>query len=206
MLQIKTLVVGPIQNNCYIVSDQDKRAFIVDPGGDAPKIIEACRGLDVLYIINTHGHIDHIGGNKGVKEAFPLGKLVIHQDDEKMLYNPNLNLSRLLGEPIVSPKADLVVKDNDILPFGDREIKIIHVPGHTPGGILIQIENFLFSGDTVFAGSIGRTDLPGGDMKTLLNSIKGKFLTLPDSLIVYPGHGEETTVEEERKSNPFFQF
>ncbi|SES97130.1 MBL fold metallo-hydrolase [Anaerobranca gottschalkii] len=206
MLEIRTLVVGPIQNNCYIVSDQNKRAFIVDPGGDVEEIIEACSGLDVLYILNTHGHIDHIGGNKGVKEAFPQGKLVVHKDDEKMLYDPNLNLSRLMGGAVVSPKADLVVEDNDTLPFGDKEIKIIHVPGHTPGGILIQIENFIFSGDTVFAGSIGRTDLPGGDMKTLLNSIKSKFLTLPDSHIVYPGHGEETTVKEERENNPFFQF
>lgn len=205
MLNIKTLVVGPIQNNCYIVSDQNNRTFVIDPGGDGQQIVAECQGLDIQYIINTHGHLDHIGANDALKEAFPGAKLAIHQDDEKMLYDANLNLSSLMGENIKSPKADIVLKDGDALPFGERELKIIHTPGHTLGGILVQIDNFLFTGDTVFAGSIGRTDLPGGDMKTLLKSIKEKFLSLPDGLIVYPGHGEETTVKEEKESNPFFQ-
>ncbi|QNO15749.1 MBL fold metallo-hydrolase [Alkalicella caledoniensis] len=205
MLKIKTLVVGPIQNNCYIIYDESKQAVIIDPGGDSEKIIAACDGLDVKYIINTHGHLDHIGGNSKLKEEFAVAQLVIHQDDEKMLYDPNLNLSAMMGDKIISPKADVVVKDQDTLKFGERSIKVIHTPGHTPGGILIQIDDLLFTGDTVFQGSVGRTDLPGGDMKTLVKSIKKQFLSLSNKLKVYPGHGSSSTVGEERQSNPFFQ-
>ncbi len=207
MLKIKTLVVGPIQNNCYIVYDENKTTFVVDPGGDGSKIVSLCKenNLDVKYIINTHGHLDHIGANKDLKEAYPKAELVIHADDEKMLYDPNYNLSALMGEKIISPKADITVKDQDTLDFGGRKIKVIHTPGHTPGGILLLVDDYLFTGDTVFQGSVGRTDLPGGDMKVLIKSIKEKFLNLSNKLRVFPGHGDETTIAHERDNNPFIQ-
>lgn len=205
MLKIKSLVVGPIQNNCYVVCDEQKRGFIVDPGGDSDKIVAACEGIEINYIINTHGHLDHIGGNLKLKQEFPHAQLVIHEDDEKMLYDPNLNLSAMMGEKIISPKADILVKDQDNLDFGQRKIKVIHTPGHTPGGILLLIDDLLFTGDTVFAGSVGRTDLPGGDMHLQVKSIKKQFSNLSNKLKIFPGHGEKSTVGEERKSNPFLQ-
>lgn len=205
MLNLKKIVVGVIANNCYIVSDQENNAFVVDPGGDAEDIIKECQGLNIHYIVNTHGHLDHIGANTELKNAFPNAKIVIHKDDEEMLYDPNLNLSTLMGKKVTSVKADIVVNDGDVLQFGKKKIEIMHTPGHTRGGIILRIDDFVFSGDTIFAGSVGRTDFPGGDMKTLVNSIKSKVLNLPDNSTIYPGHGPETTVKEERESNPFLQ-
>ena len=205
MLNLKKLVVGVIANNCYIVSDEQKNAFVIDPGGDADEIINQCQGLNIHYIINTHGHLDHIGANTELKNAFPNAKIVIHKDDEEMLYDPNLNLSTLMGKKVTSSKADLVVEDGDTLDFVGKRIEVMHTPGHTRGGIILRIEDYVFSGDTIFAGSVGRTDFPGGDMKTLVNSIKNKVLSLPDDLNIYPGHGPKTTVKDEKDSNPFLQ-
>lgn len=203
MLKLKKLVVGVIANNCYILSDDQKNAFVIDPGGDGEEIIKECRGFNIHYIINTHGHLDHIGANTELKNAFPHAQIVIHKSDEEMLYDPNLNLSTLMGKKVTSSKADIVVDDGDTLDFAGKSIEIMHTPGHTRGGIIIKIEDYVFTGDTIFAGSVGRTDFPGGDMKTLVNSIKNKILSLPDHLTIYPGHGPETTVKEERENNPF---
>lgn len=202
---IKEMPVGPIMANCYIVGCEDtKEAVVIDPGDEADRILMALakESLKVKYIINTHGHFDHVGANKKMKEATG-APLMIHADDAVMLTRLSQD-ARMFGLSAEdSPPPDQTLADGDTISFGNNTMKVIHTPGHSPGGITLHTDNCLFVGDTLFFGSIGRTDLPGGDYNTLISSIKTKLLGLGDNVRVLTGHGPETTIGRERTSNPF---
>ncbi|MCF7794623.1 MAG: MBL fold metallo-hydrolase [Candidatus Cloacimonetes bacterium] len=206
-MKIKTIKILPeFDTNTYLMWDEEsKEAMIIDPAKADDRLLNEIKDLKLKYIVNTHGHGDHIGGNALLKEKTD-AKIAIHKHDAKMLQDPNSNLSSFWGAALRSPAADILLQDGDELKLGKYKIKIIHTPGHSEGGICLLIGNAIFSGDTLFASSIGRTDLPGGSYNTLINSIKTKILTLSGNTIVYPGHGPETTVEDESVSNPFVGF
>ncbi len=188
-LTIQTLLVGVLGTNCYLVSDPESREMLViDPGAEAERILAAIRagGVKVAAIVNTHGHWDHIGANGEVKEATG-APLLIHEADAG----------------ITSPPADRLLHGEEELPLGRFKLRVIHTPGHSPGSICLYLPGVLFSGDTLFAESVGRTDLPGGSLSQLVSSIREKLFVLPDETVVHPGHGPSTTVGEERSLNPY---
>jgi glyoxylase-like metal-dependent hydrolase (beta-lactamase superfamily II) len=181
-MEIKRLEVGSFENNCYLVScRQTGEAVIIDPAAEAPKIIREARGKKIKYILITHGHMDHIGALDEVREKIqaPVG---IHERDSRALRQ----------------KADFFLADGQVLKIGHLEMKTLHTPGHTPGGICFLIGNVLFSGDTIFPNGPGNTELPGADYRQILKSIHSKIFTLPDETVIYPGHGLETTVGREK--------
>ncbi|NLC07129.1 MAG: MBL fold metallo-hydrolase [Syntrophomonadaceae bacterium] len=202
--------VGQLGTNCYIVGCEETReAAVIDPGGDALKILKFLErnNLKLTHIINTHGHIDHIGGNRALKDQTQ-AELIIHEEDASMLTSAGRNLSLFSGMVMSGPAADRTVKEGDKIKVGNTVVlEVIHTPGHTPGGMSLKLEvdgkNILFVGDTLFNGSIGRTDFPGGSYRQLIESIQQKIMVFPDETEVYPGHGPGTTVGFERKSNPF---
>jgi len=203
---LKKLVVGPFGSNCYIVgSESAKEGMIIDPGDEAGVILEEVKdlGLDIRSIVLTHGHIDHIGALKEVKEATG-AEVAIHTDEAESLQEQPL--SKILGLAYPNPPApDRLLKDGDSIDIGDLHFSVLHTPGHTKGGICLLGEGTLFSGDTLFNFGIGRTDLPSGNLSQLMDSIYTRLMTLPDDTIVYPGHGPETTIGAERRGNPFLQ-
>ncbi len=202
---VKEMPVGPIMANCYIVGCEDtKEAVVIDPGDEADRILMALaqESLKVKYIINTHGHFDHVGANKKMKEATG-APLMIHADDAFMLGRLSQDAGMFGLSAENSPPPDQTLADGDTVSFGNITMSVIHTPGHSPGGITLYADNCLFVGDTLFFGSIGRTDLPGGDYHTLINSIKTKLLGLGDNVRVLTGHGPETTIGREKTSNPF---
>jgi hydroxyacylglutathione hydrolase len=204
-MQVECLVVGAMASNCYLVWCEDtKEAIIIDPGAEGERITDEVdqKGLTVKYIVNTHGHIDHIAANTVIKEATD-AKLAIHIEDLPMLTVPELNLSQYMGRKYCSPQADLSLCDGDELTVGKDVLTVLHTPGHTRGGISLKGTGVIFVGDTLFAGSVGRTDFPGGSYEELIASIKNKILPCGDEFIVYPGHGPATTVGSERANNPF---
>lgn len=194
-------------SNCYIIACPETReAAIIDPGAPDPWIrrVLAEQGLKLSAVWLTHGHVDHIGGVEWVK-SFSGAPVAIHPDDEPMLGDPRLNGSALfLSEPI-STSADRLINDGDVLPLGNLRFRVIHTPGHSPGGVCFYLESggHLIAGDTLFAGSIGRTDLPGGSHSALIRAIREKLLPLPAETVVYPGHGPTTTIGDEKEYNPF---
>jgi len=206
-LIIKKLEVGPIMANCFILGcESTKEAVVIDPGDDSDRILMelAKSELNVKYLINTHGHFDHVGANKRMKEVTG-AKLAIHPEDEPMFKELSHSASMFGLTAQNSPPADILLKHGDEISFGEINLKVIHTPGHSKGGICLYTKGHLFSGDTLFAGSIGRTDLPGGDYDTLISSIKNNLLSLDDKTIVYTGHGPETTLGDEKRSNPFLR-
>jgi glyoxylase-like metal-dependent hydrolase (beta-lactamase superfamily II) len=201
---LKKIVVGPLEANCYIIADENtKDAAIIDPGAESQRInaIISKLGLKPRFVINTHGHADHIGANGSL--GLPI---YIHRSDEDFLNMPDMNLSGMFGIEISSPPAQRLLEDNDILTLGGLRLEILHTPGHTPGGICVRSGKSLFTGDTLFKESVGRTDVSGGDERMLTESIKEKILALPDDTVIYPGHGPESTIGSERANNPFLQF
>jgi len=201
---LKKLVVGPLASNCYIIgSESNKEGMIIDPGDEAEVILSQVKdlGLEIRSIVLTHGHIDHIGALKEVKKATG-AEVAIHTDEAKSLQGQSS--STLLGLSYPTPlPPDRLLQDGDSLDIGDLHFLVLHTPGHSPGGICPLGEGVVFSGDTLFNCGIGRTDLPGGNSSQLMNSIHTKLMVLPDSTIVYPGHGPETTIGAERRGNPF---
>ncbi len=204
---IKKLEVGPIMANCYILGcEETKQAIVIDPGDEGDRILLelAESALKVTYILNTHGHFDHVGGNSRLKEVTG-APLAIHEDDSPMLAQLAMSAARFGLSAENSPEADRYLVEGDTIDAGTISLKVIHTPGHTRGGVCLYTPGHLFSGDTLFAGSIGRTDFPGGDFDTLINSIKTKLLCLPRETVVYPGHGMPSTIEMEMRSNPFLR-
>ena len=200
------LVVGMLQCNCYIVGCEDtKVGIIIDPGGDAPAILERVEqlGLSIKHIVNTHGHIDHIAANRPVKEATG-ATIAIHRDDAQWLISDQGGFARMLGVLSPGPPADVLLDEGDEITFGNDSLQVIHTPGHSEGGISLAGDGLVFCGDTLFAMGVGRVDLPGGSWETLMDSIKTRLFAMPDETTVYTGHGPPTTVGREKGSNPWF--
>ena len=211
---LKRLVVGPLEVNCYIICGEgSKEAAVIDPGGDGDVILEALKGagLSVKAVINTHGHFDHVGADAEVASSTG-APLAIHPLDVPLLEAAPLQAERF-GLPVpglakAGPMEPLILlADKEVMEVGTLKLTVLHTPGHTEGGVCLYLadQGIVFTGDTLFAGSIGRTDLPGGSMETLLSSIAEKLLTLPEDVVAFPGHGPETTMKNEAFSNPFIQ-
>ena len=204
-MKYELIVVGSLETNCYVVYCQDSlECAVVDPGAEADRIFQliARKSLKPALILNTHGHIDHIGANKDIKEKFNI-PLYIHSADSAMLGNiKQSEMAAFLGVTD-SPSPDHLLNDGDKIKIGKSFLRVIHTPGHSPGSVCFLGDGFLLSGDTLFLGGVGRTDLPGGSWKDIESSIKNKILTMPDEMIVLPGHGPFTTVGQEKRANPF---
>ncbi|MCK5218147.1 MBL fold metallo-hydrolase [bacterium] len=197
--------VGMLQTNCYIFWDRlSREAIIIDPGDEPENILEFIirEKLNLIGIVNTHGHADHIGANHDIRSRTS-APLSIHPADREMLTDPRKNMSLNFGLTIVSPPADSMLLEGAALSIGPWNLTIRETPGHSPGSICLLGEGMLFSGDTLFSGSIGRTDIPGGDSEQLLESIRRRILPLPPETLVFPGHGPSTTLEKEKSQNPF---
>jgi len=192
--------------NCYVLGCENTReAAVIDPGEEAPRILDALNedGLTLKLILNTHGHFDHVGANRELKMAVPGAQLMIHGDDAPML-GQLAHSARMFGmQAENSPDADRLLQDKDAISFGDVKLDVVHVPGHSPGGVAFVSDSGIFVGDTLFAGSIGRTDLPGGNFDTLIASIQNKLFQYEDDTPVYPGHMGPTTIGQEKRFNPF---
>lgn len=206
---LQTLVVGPLAVNCYIIADEHAReAIVIDPGGDAQKISDALRQhrLRVTQIVNTHAHFDHCGAIDDIRREWG-APFAIHSAEKDMLASANTT-ARMFGLDMAPVKPpDRWLEEGDMVTAANVHLQVIHTPGHSPGGIcLYDAQNkILFSGDTLFHGSIGRTDFPGCSLSDLLTSIKTKLLTLPGDTTVYPGHGVATSIGEENLLNPFLK-
>jgi glyoxylase-like metal-dependent hydrolase (beta-lactamase superfamily II) len=202
---IKMLPVGPIMANCYIVGcDETLKAAIIDPGDEAGRILQAVAdsNLSVTHIVNTHGHFDHVSANKDIHAATN-APILIHALDAPMLAKIAASAANWGLSAEDSPPPDRNIDEGDTIEVGNIILKVIHTPGHTPGGISLFADGHVFVGDTLFAGSIGRTDFPGGNFETLKSSIQDKLFTLDESIRVHPGHNSETTIGHEKQTNPF---
>ncbi len=204
----ESLEVGPLGVNCFILGcEETGQGAVIDAGGDARDIIAVVerRGLSIAHIINTHGHFDHIGANRALKERFG-ANLMIHAADIPLLGRA-ADIAKAYGIPGEnSPQPDTCLEDGMEISFGRLAMTVLHTPGHSPGGccFYLEAERKIITGDTLFADSIGRTDLPGGSHEQLLDSVRAKLFTLPDNVVAYPGHGPETTIGHEKRHNPYF--
>ncbi len=207
---LERLVVGMLQTNCYVLADEETRqAVVIDPGGDAPRIIGRLEqlGLNLAAVLNTHGHFDHVLDAWTLKEKLG-GLIFLHPKDEPLLMDHKVGLGAVFTASAGSSrgKVDEWLEEGEELSFGKLRLKVLETPGHTPGHVAFHLPEakILFVGDTLFAGSIGRTDFPGGSYAKLIQSVKDKIFPLDDSTRVLPGHGPETTVAREKRFNPFF--
>lgn len=207
-MKIKRFALGTLWTNCYVLSDSGSEGIVVDPGGPADEVEAYIRDNDIRlhWIILTHGHGDHIGGVSDLRNLSENG-IAIHEEDADCLVDANRNLSAYMGNAVELPSADKKLNEGDTIKVGEMEIKVIHTPGHTAGGVCLLVtegeDEVLISGDTLFARSIGRSDLPGGDENILIRSLK-KLSHLSDKLRVLPGHGPETTIGAEKQYNPYW--
>ncbi len=208
-LWMKSLVTGELQVNCYLLGcSVSGEAMVIDPGGKAPRILEilAEQNLTLKQVVNTHGHFDHTGGNRALVEETQ-AELLIHPADLAILRGGAGHAMSFGCQPIEpSPEPTRLLQDGDRVDLGEFQFQVIHVPGHSPGGICLLGKGRLFAGDNLFAGSIGRTDLPSGDQGALMKALRDRILTLPDEIVVCPGHGPETTIGRERRTNPYLQY
>jgi len=207
-IQIQTIVSAPFAENSYLLWRRGSReAIVIDPGFEPDAIFDALaeNELQLVAILNTHGHIDHIAGNAEMKLRYPDAPILIGTGDAIMLTDAVANLSEPFGMPVTSPPADRLLNEGDQIQFAGMEFKILDVPGHSPGHIVYVMKDapWLLGGDVLFRGGIGRTDFPNGNMKQLLTGIRTKLWPLPGATIVYPGHGPVTTIGHEKRTNPF---
>jgi glyoxylase-like metal-dependent hydrolase (beta-lactamase superfamily II) len=208
--QLRTVVSQPFEENTYVIWLPDRSdCLVIDPGLE-PELILDClneEGRTVVAILNTHGHADHIGGNEALKQAFPDAPLIIGRNEAPLLTDAMANLSAPFGIPIVSPQADRLVREGEVVEAAGFRLEVFDVPGHSPGHVVYLCRAtspwVVFGGDVLFRGSIGRTDFPGSDGRLLFEGIRGKLFTLPADTVVYPGHGPVTTVGHEKRTNPF---
>ncbi len=203
---VSYVTVGIFQENCYLYAcPQTHEAVIIDPGDEAERILKAISKLNLTpkYILNTHGHIDHIRAIDAVSAVYPV-PLAIHPDDVYMYTDEHVARRYGLSAPLVHRKPDILLKDGDRISFGTLTLEVLHTPGHTPGGVCFVSHPYcVFSGDTLFYQGIGRTDFEGGNYEQLITSIREKLYALEDDLTVFPGHGPRTTIKEEKSDNPF---
>jgi hydroxyacylglutathione hydrolase len=204
-MEYRQFILGELQTNCYLLWSGTE-AGVIDPGGPVDEIIRFIdkQGLQLKWIINTHGHSDHILGNRQLQKQYNV-PIIIHSADREMLTSAIANLSAFIGAPFTSPDAKSTIKNGDTLALGEEQIRVLETPGHTQGGISLYIPERVFVGDTLFLESIGRTDLPGGNHWQLLNAIRDRLLVLPPKTKVLPGHGPATTIGHEIEWNPFIQ-
>ena len=204
-MKVETVVVGALETNCYLVyCENTLECAVVDPGADPGKIIRTIAEKEVkpVVLVNTHGHVDHVGANKDIKDHYDV-PLLIHSEDVPMLQNVLLSeIAFLLGAQ-ASPDPDSFLNEGDEVRFGEASLRVLHTPGHSRGSVSLQGEGILLSGDTLFCGGVGRTDLPGGSWDELIRSIQEKIFTLDGKTHVYPGHGPSTFVQQEKDVNPF---
>jgi len=205
---IRSLTVGSMGVCCYVVGcEETHKGLIIDPGGSENSILDLCarEGLQIEYIVNTHFHPDHVCGNAIIKKATG-ASIIMHEEDALFMARPDTeNFFSMLGLP-PSPSPDLTVKDGDRVTVGTVSLEVIHTPGHTPGGMCLYSPPYLFTGDTLFVGGIGRTDFPGGNHPQMMQAIRSRLLNLPHETVVFPGHGyggARSTIGEEARANPF---
>ena len=204
---VETLVVGPIEENCYVLRDEETgHGLIIDPGDNGQEILAYIRDnqIKVDLLVNTHGHWDHIGAVDFLRDELDV-KLAIHHADASMLTATREEMSSYSMFAEGKRPAEILLHDGDTVEFGNSSLQVIHTPGHTKGGICLYGGGCLFSGDTLFAGSVGRTDLPGGDYREILHSVRSKLKSVEDTVKVYPGHGPATNMGRERRCNPYLQ-
>lgn len=193
--------LGVFAANCFILRTA-REAVVIDPGGNPEIILPEIGSRTLRYVINTHGHYDHIAANNALKAHYDT-RLAVSEEDHRMIMNPQLNLSVMVDAPFISVPPDLLLHEGDVLPLEEAEIRVMHTPGHTEGSICLLLGDVLFSGDTLFRFSVGRTDLPGGSEEKLRESVLNRLYTLPGHVRVHPGHGEPTTIGEEKLHNDF---
>ncbi len=208
---LECLVVGPFESNCWILGCQKTReGIIIDPGDEAERILQVIeqQRLSLKYIVHTHGHLDHIGATLAIQQQFDV-EVLIHEADRELLENLPLQASMFGLIATGTPSADRYIQEGDQISFGSYDLSVIETPGHSPGGICLKLENvdppLLFTGDTLFQRSIGRTDLWDGSYPQLIRSIRGKLWPLDDDTVIHPGHGPSTTLGEEKRRNPYLQ-
>ncbi|WP_301859828.1 MBL fold metallo-hydrolase [uncultured Megasphaera sp.] len=204
-MRYMTMVLGPVMTNCYIVYDSETRdAMVIDPAWDYPKIDQALKDhqLKLKLIFLTHGHADHIGALQELRQ-YTKAPVYVGEGDKDLITNSRNNLSLFMGKSIVCDSPDHVVTDGEHIQLGHLKFTVLTTPGHTPGGVSLYGEGVVFSGDTLFRYSVGRTDLYGGSASLLIDSINTKLMPLPDDTVVLPGHGPATTIGEERRGNPY---
>lgn len=203
---IEKIVAGPLGVNCYIIGcEKTGIGAVIDPGDSSDIILKTLndKNLKATYILLTHGHVDHLAHLNRIKEKTN-ATLIMHKEDSFLLHGLSAQ-AFMFGLPDPGKiKPDQIASDNYVLSIGQLNLKILHTPGHSPGSISFYVENHIFVGDLIFQGSIGRTDLPGGNYEKLISSVESKIFTLPPDTIIYPGHGPSTTVEQEKSTNPFF--
>lgn len=204
-MKYASIVVGALETNCYVVyCEKTGDCGIIDPGADAQKIFKVINNNDLnpIILINTHGHVDHIGANQDIKDKYDI-PLYIHAADDPILQSSLQSEMALILGAKKSPPPDEYLNEQDIITIGEVRLEVLHTPGHSPGSVCFLSEGNLFSGDTLFCGGVGRTDLPGGSWDDLVSSIRTKLFSLDESYSVLPGHGPASSIYQEKNSNPY---